>query len=59
MCYIDKLTIESILKTFIQAINDLVRLGHNLNLDFGLSIINVKNKNLNYMFDENFVNFMN
>ncbi|CAD8146053.1 unnamed protein product [Paramecium octaurelia] len=59
MCYVDKLTIESILKTFTQAINDLIRMGHDVNLDFGLSIINVKNKNLQYMFDEKFVNFMN
>lgn len=42
--------VTSIHYAFIKATHDLIRLGHNLNIDFGFVKVSVNNKDLRYKY---------
>lgn len=58
-CYLSREATQSALQAVVQAIVDLTRLGYDLNLDFGFSMLSVRNKNLSVKFSPNFVASLN
>lgn len=58
-CSLDRNTVEDVLSAYAQAVAHLIQKGNSLDIGFGFVHIWVKNKNLKYSYDKNFIDQLN
>ncbi|EGR30907.1 hypothetical protein IMG5_121540 [Ichthyophthirius multifiliis] len=58
-CFLGKDVVESAHYAFICAVQDLTTLGYSLNIDFQFIKLTVNNKNLQYQYNQEFLNTLN
>jgi len=57
--YLGKETVDSAIKTFVEAVSNLTQLGHNLDIDFGFCKVKIVNRNLSYNYKQDFSQTLN
>lgn len=57
--YLAKEVVSSALAAFVQAVNDLTKLGYSLRIDFGFCQLQIVDRNLNVKYNQSFGSTLN